>query len=145
MSHRFPVLLKSGRVLAAAIATGWLATVPLSLPLAAQARTAAKPAAAKSKIPRTPDGHPDLQGVWRDNNITPLERPKALATQSLLTDEQVAALKRRAAQLFSGDGDAAFGDSVEQLVPRGISGGQVRRRSDRWGHQQACNDEYRPS
>ena len=26
--------------------------------------------------PRTPDGQPDLQGVWGNNDATPLERPK---------------------------------------------------------------------
>ena len=26
--------------------------------------------------PRTVDGQPDLQGVWANNNVTPLERPK---------------------------------------------------------------------
>jgi hypothetical protein len=27
---------------------------------------------------RTPDGQPDLQGVWTNATITPLERPAAL-------------------------------------------------------------------
>ena len=26
-------------------------------------------------VPRTPDGHPDMQGVWANNGMTPLERP----------------------------------------------------------------------
>ena len=26
-------------------------------------------------VPRTPDGHPDMQGVWANNSMTPLERP----------------------------------------------------------------------
>ena len=30
------------------------------------------------KPPRTPDGQPDLQGVWLNASATPLERPKAL-------------------------------------------------------------------
>ena len=25
--------------------------------------------------PRTPDGHPDLQGVWVNNTVTPFEGP----------------------------------------------------------------------
>ena len=62
--------------------------------------------------PRTPDGQPDLQGVWANNNATPLERPEALAERKLLTDEELAALRARAGDLFSGAGDAAFGDSV---------------------------------
>jgi hypothetical protein len=51
--------------------------------------------------PRTPDGQPDLQGVWLDASITPLERPKALADRTLLTDVEVAQLKQRADRLFN--------------------------------------------
>ena len=29
--------------------------------------------------PRTPDGQPDLQGVWTNATITPFERPDELA------------------------------------------------------------------
>jgi hypothetical protein len=61
--------------------------------------------------PRLPDGRPDLQGVWRNNNVTPLQRPVALAQQSVLTEEQVARIRQRAAELFSGDGDPAYGDT----------------------------------
>ena len=63
--------------------------------------------------PRTPFGHPDLQGVWANNNATPLQRPEALGERAFLTDEEVAALRSRAEELFALDGgDAAFGDSV---------------------------------
>jgi hypothetical protein len=62
--------------------------------------------------PRTPDGQPDLQGVWADNTITPFERPEELAEQASLTDEQVATLKQRAARLFGGNGDPAPGDEL---------------------------------
>jgi hypothetical protein len=49
-----------------------------ALPLAAQAttnvaKTGAK-TAAKSAIPRTPDGHPDLQGTYDLSTMTPFER-----------------------------------------------------------------------
>jgi len=59
----------------------------LSLPAAAQAPAAAKPDAAKPDVtkkapaakawtlPRTPDGKPDLQGVWNNATLTPLQRP----------------------------------------------------------------------
>ncbi len=63
--------------------------------------------------PRTPFGHPDLQGVWANNNATPLQRPEVLGDRTHLTDEELAAVQRRANELFSLDaGDAAFGDSV---------------------------------
>ncbi len=39
--------------------------------------------------PRTPWGHPDLQGVWDFRSLTPLERPDGLEKQ-FLTDEEAA-------------------------------------------------------
>ena len=64
-------------------------------------------------VPRTPDDQPDLQGVWANNNVTPLQRPEVLGERTTLTDEEVAALQARAGELFSDEsGDAAFGDSV---------------------------------
>ena len=45
-------------------------------------------------MPRTPDGHPDLQGIWDYRTITPLERPDELAGKQVLTDEEAAAFER---------------------------------------------------
>jgi hypothetical protein len=71
------------------------------------------PQASKSwTAPRAPDGHPDLSGVWEHNAATPLERPDELAGRATLTDEELAQLKQKAAELFDGNGDAAFGDAV---------------------------------
>jgi hypothetical protein len=61
---------------------------------------------------RTVDGHPDLQGVWANNAATPVERPKVIADKAVLTDAGLTAVRKRAAELFSGDGDAGFGDSA---------------------------------
>ena len=38
------------------------------------------------KMPRTPDGHPDLQGIWNNSTRTPLERPAEFAGKPTLTD-----------------------------------------------------------
>jgi hypothetical protein len=66
---------------------------------------------------RTPDGQPDLQGVWLSNTATPLERPKQLEGKARLTDEEVAEFRRRAERLFkSGNSDFAVGDGVFQAV-----------------------------
>jgi hypothetical protein len=64
----------------------------------------------------TPWGDPDLQGVWASDSATPMERPRALAGREFLSDEEVVLLQRRAAELFAGETDAAFGDSVYQAV-----------------------------
>jgi hypothetical protein len=63
--------------------------------------------------PLTPDGQPDLQGVWVNNSATPLERPKALEGRLRLTDEEVAALQARADRLFKNTNtDFALPDDV---------------------------------
>jgi hypothetical protein len=46
--------------------------------------------------PRTPDGHPDLQGIWTNASITPLERPRDLGAKELYTEEEAAAFRKRA-------------------------------------------------
>ncbi len=88
--------------------------------LVAFAASAVTPAAAQSDswaVPRTSDGHPDLQGVWANNSVTPLQRPEALADRETLTAEEMAALQARANELFNAEsGDAAFGDSVFSAV-----------------------------
>ena len=97
-------------VMASVIAAVLLAPVPA----AGQASTAG---AVTWTVPRTPDGQPDLQGIWANNNATPFERPKELAGREFLTDEEVAELRERADQLFANDaGDAAFGDQVFEAV-----------------------------
>ena len=65
------------------------------------------------KAPRTPDGQPDLQGIWLSKSATPLERPKALEGRALLTDAEVALLQERAGRIFKeGNSDFAAGDAV---------------------------------
>ncbi len=69
--------------------------------------------------PRTPDGHPDLQGVWANNNATPLERPEVWAGKETLSDEELAALRLSAAEAV-GDGDALFGDQLVLAALQGV-------------------------
>src|SRR5271163_3141452 len=73
-------------------------------------------------LPRTIDGQPDLQGVWSNNSATPLERPKELAGRATLTDAEVAAMKKKAAELYDGSGDAAFGDTFFLSVLANVTG-----------------------
>jgi hypothetical protein len=55
--------------------------------------------------PRTPDGHPDLEGIWTNATITPLERPPQFANKPTMTDAEAAAFeKTSAAELADVDG-----------------------------------------
>jgi hypothetical protein len=78
------------------------------------AQTKAKAPAAKAwtQGQKTPDGQPDIQGIWANNNITPMERPKAWEGKATLTDQELAEVKRAVAEIVSNDGDAQFGDGL---------------------------------
>ena len=97
-------------------ATPWAVGVLMTAVSLAGASLVAQTAAAPKKkawtAPLAADGHPDLSGVWEHNAATPLERPDELAGRAVLTDDEMARLKQKAAELFDGNGDAAFGDAV---------------------------------
>jgi hypothetical protein len=67
-------------------------------------------------VERTADGHPDFQGVWANNTVTPLQRPKQWENKERLTDAEVADLQKFAAQITENDGDAQFGDGFINAV-----------------------------
>jgi len=62
----------------------------LALPIAAQTKNWA--------ASRTPDGQPDLQGVWSNPTITPFERPAEFSGKATLTEKEAAELEARAAK-----------------------------------------------
>jgi hypothetical protein len=45
---------------------------------------------------RTPWGEPDLQGLWSNKTITPLERPVALGTKEFYTEQEMQERERQA-------------------------------------------------
>src|SRR5215510_582942 len=94
-------LTSSLKFVALGIAIVWITAVPL----AAQTGTAGKPAAgAKAwKAPKTPWGHPDLQGTWTNTTTTPLERLPEAADKQVLTEEERADLARKVAQRVNAD------------------------------------------
>ena len=49
----------------------------------------------RSSLPRTPDGHPDLSGIWTNTTLTPMERPKEFAGKEFFTEEEAAAYEKR--------------------------------------------------
>ena len=78
--------------------------------------TAYIPQAANADIPRLPNGKPNLQGTWANNAATPLERPEQLADKAQLSEAEIAEFEKRQAAIFSGTGEAAFGDDVFKSV-----------------------------
>ena len=82
MSHQ---CIASVRVLVVMVAVVSLAPIPV----AGQTQTAA----GTWTVPRTPDGRPDLQGMWTNATITPLERPEELGEKRAYTAEEALELE----------------------------------------------------
>jgi hypothetical protein len=68
-----------------------LVSIPLVLLLSATPAVAAD--TAKWRVPRTADGHPDLQGVWTNATITPLERPKEFGDRLVIGEAEAKAIE----------------------------------------------------
>ena len=92
--HTPPTLLR------VAVTAVWLATVGV----------AGQGCTGESDLLRTSWGDPDLQGVWNNNTIVPLERPAAFADTDLLTDEEVAARFQQTSDIIFAEreGDTGF-------------------------------------
>ncbi len=72
-----------------------IGVVLTAAPLSAQAQPAV---ADRWTPPRTPDGHPDLQGLWTTQTFTPLQRPDRYAAREFLTEEEAAELTKLVTQ-----------------------------------------------
>ncbi len=66
----------------------------------ANAKAAEAAADKHYKVPRTADGQPDLEGVWTNVSITPLERPSQFADSVNLTPAQAFELEVSAVDRF---------------------------------------------
>jgi hypothetical protein len=58
------------------------------------AQTTIRAPASGWRVPRMPDGRPDLQGTWTNNTATPLVRPADLAGKRYFTQEEAAEFER---------------------------------------------------
>ena len=96
----------------------WLVIAGVSVTQAPLASQEPSPGPGGWSVPRTADGHPDLQGIWANDSATPLERPEGFE-KPVLTAEEFAALKQRAAELTRGSSDAGFVDEVFRAVTTG--------------------------
>jgi hypothetical protein len=96
----------------------------------------AQKAVAKAKswsMPRTPDGHPDLQGIWTNATLTPLVRPEEFAGKSTVSDAEAKAYEQHdlktndiddpnaplLARAGSGSGETAVGGYNNLFIDRG--------------------------
>ena len=84
----------------------------LAAPLAEGQARALKPAIYVP--PRTPDGQPDIQGVWNNATITPLERPADLAAKAFFTPVEAAAYEK--AWLEQNNRDRRAGDGASDVA-----------------------------
>ena len=104
----------------------WLASlgvlVVLSLPAVLVAGQTAVQRATASRTQtwtpaRTPEGHPDMQGVWDFRTVTPLERPAEFAGKPVLTEAEAAAYERRMADTRNAD------TNRDKTESRGVTNG----------------------
>jgi len=77
-----------------------IAALALLLAPSFTAQSQIQPKRESLALPRTPDGHPDLQGTWTNTTLTPLERRAEFAGKPVLSDEEARAFEKRDHRLF---------------------------------------------
>ena len=75
------------RGLMPAVVILWLGVIPAAAQSSQGASNAWNP-------PRTADGRPDLQGLWNNTTLTPLERPRNLAGKEFFTEPEALAYEK---------------------------------------------------
>src|SRR5271166_82045 len=109
------------RFLATVGALAAMLALPFAAPLPAQT-------AAKSKnwaVPRTADGHPDLQGVWTNITLTRMERPAQFKDKATVTDAEAAAYEKKEADELNKQDGASDGPLIAAAGSSGTGGYNV--------------------
>ena len=93
MRNRIAVVLMIGVAVVSTVALSGQATPPRP----------STSAAASGSVPRTPDGKPDLQGIWDFRTVTPMERPAEFADKPFLTEREAAEYEKRITEQRNAD------------------------------------------
>jgi hypothetical protein len=89
-------LIASGGAFALVIGILSLTPIPVAGQTSSSAGKTKSAVTSKAWTPtRTADGHPDLQGLWSNAILTPLERPDELAGKAVLTEQEAAAYEKQ--------------------------------------------------
>ena len=107
MSRRLLMALTAALLASSSIAAQTAA------PSGPAATTAVKQGTHKFTPPRAADGHADLQGIWSNAIITPLERPDDLAGKAFLSEQEAADYEKRVRQSTNVDRRTAKGTDAD--------------------------------
>ena len=84
----------------AATAAAAVLTIAMAQGAASQGRGAPDP---DYRAPRTADGQPDISGIWRNDTLTPLERPAGLGDREFYSEEEAAEIENRSREMRERD------------------------------------------
>jgi hypothetical protein len=93
---------------------------------AAPAAKAATTTDAVNPVPRTADGHPDLQGYWTNATVTPLERPKDLGNKAFFTPEEAAEYAKKQLAVPEPTGKGTYADVHYNMAQFGLEKSQTK-------------------
>ncbi len=120
MNSRLPIypMLSAAAALFALAPTS---TFAQAIPAAAKVATASSTKATH----RTPDGKPDLQGVWSSATVVPLERPKDLGAKEFFTKEEADAYEKKMKAVHEVAAPGTYGDVHYSMAQFGLEKGQA--------------------
>src|SRR2546426_10633438 len=76
--------------------------------------------------PRTADGKPDIEGIWTNATVTPLERPGEFAGEQFLTEKGAAEFEKKAVYDAKRDRRDGAADAHVLRAYNGLRRGQMK-------------------